>query len=65
MTELKTFNESVPDSFHQSYEDINKSINKYAQEKGLYIKTVHYDRFRDKVVANVLFSTIPDELFVL
>lgn len=65
MTELKTFTESILNKKSETYERLAEDINKYAEEKDLYIKSVHYDRLGDAIVANVLLSNIPDEIFVL
>ena len=65
MTELKTFIELVYHTKAETYKRLAKDINKYAEEKDLYIKSVHYDSLDDVIVANVLLSNIPDEIFVL
>lgn len=65
MSELKMFIESIHDKISDTYECLAKDINEYAKEKDLYVKSVHYDRLNDAIIANVLFSNIPDEMFVL
>lgn len=65
MTELKTFTERIYNRKSETYECLAKDINEYAKEKDLYIKSVYYDRLDDVIIANVLFSNIPDEMFIL
>ena len=65
MTEVKMFIESIYDEKSEAYKRLAEDINKYAKEKDLYIKSVHYDRLDDAIIANVLFSNIPDEMFIL
>jgi len=65
MTELETFTIRIGDAKSETYKRLAKDINKYSKEKDLYIKSVHYDRLDDTIIANVLFSHIPDEIFVL
>ena len=65
MTELKMFIGSINRTISETYGDLDEDINKYAKEKDLYIKSIHYDRLSDVIIANVLFSDIPSEMFVL
>lgn len=65
MIELKMFKGSIYHAISETYENLDKDINKYAKEKDLYIKSIHYDRLNDVIIANVLFSDIPSEMFVL
>ena len=65
MSELKMFIESMHNTKSETYKYLAKDINEYAKEKDLYIKSVHYDRLDDAIIANVLFSNIPEEIFVL
>lgn len=65
MTELKTFWEYRTDSWSDTYQYINESINKYAKDNNLIVKHFEYERLSDGIIANVLFSEIPSELFVL
>ena len=65
MSELKMFIESIHNTKSETYERLAKNINEYAKEKDLYIKSVHYDRLDDAIIANALFSNIPEEIFVL
>ena len=65
MTELETFTRNIHNKKSETYERLTEDINKYAKEKDLYIKSIHYDRLDDVIIANVLFSNIPDEIFVL
>lgn len=67
MTEVKTFHEEIGkyERYSDKYKSLNEQINKYTQEKDLYIKSIHYDRLSDVIIANVLFTDIPNELFLL
>jgi hypothetical protein len=65
MTEVKMFKGGIYSAISETYENLDKDINKYAKEKDLYIKSIHYDRLNDVIIANVLFSDIPSEMFVL
>ena len=65
MSELKMFIESMCNTKSETYKRLAKDINEYAEEKDLYIKSVYYDRLEDAIIANVLFSNIPEEIFVL
>ena len=65
MTELKMFIESICRAISETYEELDEDINKYAKEKDLYIKSIHYNRLDDAIIGNVLFSDIPNELFLL
>ena len=66
MTEVKSFY-SHHAFWKDSYDDINEQINDYVKEHDIFIKEIHYDRFENghSVVANVLFTDIPNELYVL
>lgn len=61
----KMFIESICYKKSETYARLIKDINKYAKENDLYIKSVYYDRMNDTIIANVLFSNIPEEIFVL
>ena len=65
MTETKMFIESIYNKKSECYERLNKSINDYADEHNLIIKSIQYDRLDDAIISNVLFSDIPNELFLL
>lgn len=65
MTEVKMFIESIYNEKSEAYKRLVEDINKYAKEKDLYIKSIYYDRLNDVIIANVLFSDIPSEMFVL
>ena len=62
---LKTFCGYGSNKKSEMYNEVNEQINKYAKHNNLYIKSVHYERFSDAVVANVLFSEIPNEVWLL
>ena len=66
MTEVKMFYGHKV-SWEDSYEYINEKINNYAKEHDLIIKEIYYDRWQNthSIIANVLFSDIPNELFLL
>ena len=65
MTEVKMFWTSSGGTKHDMYEYLNEKINDYAKENNLIIKSIHYDRLSDTIIANVLFTDIPNELFLL
>lgn len=65
MTEVKTFVESIRDSKSDCYSLISANINKYAEENSLYVQSIHYDRLNDAIIANVVFSIIPKEMWLL
>jgi hypothetical protein len=64
MTELKTFYHNS-NTWHQTYQNLNDEINKYARNNNLFIKNVKYLEKGNVAIANVLFSDIPNELFLL
>lgn len=65
MTEVKMFWTSSGGTIHDMYEYLNIKINDYANENNLIIKSIHYDRLNGTIIANVLLSDIPSEMFVL
>lgn len=65
MTEVKMFWTDSGSTTHDMYEYLNREINDYANENNLIIKSIHYDRLSGTIIANVLFSDIPSEMFVL
>ena len=65
MCELKSFESDYYSSWADAYAKIDEDVNKYANDNNLSIKDVHYERFRDGLVVNVLFSTLPNELWLL
>ncbi len=65
MTEVKMFWTSSGGTIHDIYEYLNEKINNYANENNLIIKSIHYDRLNGTIIANVLFTDIPNELFLL
>lgn len=65
MTTVKTFKSKNTSKKSKDYEDVNKRINEYAKNNDLIIKNIHYDRVNDCVIANVIFSTLPNELWLL
>ena len=65
MTEVKMFWASIGSATHDRYEYLNREINDYAKENNLIIKSIHYDRLNNVIIANVLFTDIPNELFLL
>lgn len=65
MTTVKTFKSENTPSKSKDYEDVNEQINEYAKNNDLVIKNIYYDRVSDCVIANVIFSTLPNELWLL
>lgn len=65
MTTVKTFKSTNTSAKSKDYEDVNERINEYAKNNDLIIKNIHYDRVNDCVIANVIFSTLPNELWLL
>lgn len=65
MNELKCFMYKLNKRWSETYEKINVDINRYANDNNLIIKDIHYERFDDALIANVLFSTLPNELWLL
>lgn len=65
MTTVKTFTSANTSKKSKDYEDVNEQINEYVKNNDLIIKNIHYDRLTDCVIANVIFSTLPDELWLL
>lgn len=65
MTTVKTFKSANTSTKITDYEDVNKQINDYAKNNDLSIKNIYYDRLSDCVIANVIFSIIPNELWLL
>ena len=65
MTEVKVFWASSGGTTHDTYKYLNRDINDYAKENNLIIKSIHYDRLVNVIIANVLFTDIPNELFLL
>ena len=65
MTEVKMFYTTSGDTRSDMYEYLDEKINNYAKENNLIIKSIHYDRLSDAIIANVLFTDIPNELFLL
>lgn len=65
MTEVKMFWTSSGGTTHDMYKYLNEKINDYAKENNLIIKSIHYDRLSDVIIVNVLFTDIPNELFLL
>ena len=60
MTEVKMFWTSSGGTTHDRYEYLNGEINDYAKENNLIIKSIHYDRLSGIIIANVLFTDIPN-----
>ena len=65
MTTVKTFTSANTSKKSKDYEDVNEQINEYVKNNDLVIKNIHYDRLNDCVIANVIFSTLPNELWLL
>lgn len=65
MTEVKMFWTSSGGTTHDTYKYLNEDINDYANKNNLIIKSIHYDRINSIIIANVLFTDIPNELFLL
>ena len=71
MTIVKTFIASYECNQDTSgyYERLNEQINEYAEKNNLYIKNIMYESFerfsRFAILANVIFSTLPNELWLL
>lgn len=65
MTEVKMFWTCSGGTIQEVYEYLNIEINDYAKENNLIIKSIHYDRLNCTIIANVLFTDIPNELFLL
>ena len=65
MTTVKTFKSANTSTKTEDYEDVNKQINDYAKNNDLVIKNIYYDRVSDCVIANVIFSKLPNELYLL
>ena len=65
MSELKCFKSIFCHSWSETYGKIDEDINKYVNDNNLIIKDIYYERFDDALVANVLFSTLPNELWLL
>lgn len=61
-TIVKTFKSTDTSTKSKDYEDVNEQINEYAKNNDLAIKNIYYDRVSDCVIANVIFSTLPNWL---
>ena len=64
MTEIKTFWDNSS-TWHETYQSVNDKVNKYAKNNNLFIEDVKYIEHGDVLIANVLFTDIPNELFLL
>jgi len=63
---VKTFYVRINRNVIESYQELSENINKYAEKNCLYIYDIKYDtQYSDAIIANVIFSDIPKELWLL
>ena len=63
---VKTFYVKITKNVIESYQELNENINKYMEKNCLHIYDIKYDtQYSDAIIANVIFSDIPKELWLL
>ena len=63
---VKTFYVETNRNVIESYQKLSEDINKYTEKNCFYIYDIKYDtQYSDVIIANVIFSDIPKELWLL